>query len=283
MTSTFCWTSFFKSPTSSTSCFGDPTLAKINQVISVSMCETVLCVTKCATKPPNTKTWACMYLQEEPSTAPIDEPSRDTDAHDTYRSQCNHEFTGLDVVAYLGKGSSNHSPGPMEVFKTQADYKSISIYDPCGLPILLIPKAQITMQGIQVPWLSTSTFYHGPRLSELLDHIFAGYLFLCLIDAHGNTLLLGFYKETLDSGQSILKSSKPSFGWHTQQAVAATTTFSGTSSLYYMCHGSQCYSNLVTSPSSCVLLTLQSVLNQNLTCQSSSSYCRIPMIFDTLK
>ena len=59
-----------------------------------------------------------MYLQEEPSTPPSDEPSRDTDAHDTYRSQCNHEFTGLDVDAYLGKGSSNHSPGSMEVFKT---------------------------------------------------------------------------------------------------------------------------------------------------------------------
>ena len=81
----------------------------------------------------------------------------------------------------------------------------------------------------------------------------------------------------------FLKSSKPSFGWHTQQAVAATTTFSGTSFHYYMCHSSQHHSNFVTTPSSCVLLTLQSVLNQNLTCQSSSSYCRIPMIFDTLK
>ena len=78
MTSTFSWTSFFKSPTSSSLCFGDPTLAKINQVISVSMCETVLCATKSATKPLNTKTWDCMYLQEEPSTPPSDEPSGDT-------------------------------------------------------------------------------------------------------------------------------------------------------------------------------------------------------------
>ena len=58
-----------------------------------------------------------MYLQEEPSTPPSDEASEDTEeatdpgeftqvnAHHTYRSQCNHEFTGLDVVAYLGKGS----------------------------------------------------------------------------------------------------------------------------------------------------------------------------------
>ena len=58
MTSTFRWTTFFKSPTSSNLRFGNPTLAKINQVISVSMCETVLYGTKSATKPPNTKTWA---------------------------------------------------------------------------------------------------------------------------------------------------------------------------------------------------------------------------------
>ena len=107
----------------------------------------------------------------------------------------------------------------MEVFKLQADDKSISIYDPGGLPILLIQKAQITMQGIQVPCISMSTFYPGPKLSELLDHIFAGYLFLCLIDAHGKTPLLGFHKVTLDSGQSVLKSSKPSFGWHTHKLL----------------------------------------------------------------
>ena len=71
-----------------------------------------------------------MYLEEEPSTFPSNEPSRDTDTHHTYRSQCNHEFTSLVVVAYLGKGFSNHSPGPMEVFKTQADDKSISLHDP---------------------------------------------------------------------------------------------------------------------------------------------------------
>ena len=78
MTSSFSWTSFFKSPTSSTLNFGDPTLAKLNQVISVSMCETVLCATKCATNPPNTKTWVCIYLQEETSTPPSDKPSGDT-------------------------------------------------------------------------------------------------------------------------------------------------------------------------------------------------------------
>ena len=59
----------------------------------------------------------------------------------------NHEFTGLDVAtaacpfqsssgnfvcifheyAYRDKGSSNHSPGQMEVFKTHVDDKSIKV------------------------------------------------------------------------------------------------------------------------------------------------------------
>ena len=124
------------------------------------MCETVFHATKSATKPLSTKTRACMYLQEEPSTPPTDKPSGDTDeatnpddftqvnAHLTYRFQYNHEVTVLDdVVAYLGYRSSNHSPGPMEVLKTQDYDKSISIYNPGGLPFLLIPKAQITIQG----------------------------------------------------------------------------------------------------------------------------------------
>ena len=100
-----------------------------------------------------------MYLEEESSTPVSDEPSGDTDeatnseeftqvnAHLTYWLQCHHEFAGLHIVAYLGKGSSNHSPGPMEVFKTQADDKSISIYDPGGLLFWLIPKVEITIQG----------------------------------------------------------------------------------------------------------------------------------------
>ena len=179
------------------------------------MCETVFCATKSTTKPPNTKTWACMYLQEEPSTPPSDEPSGDSDeatnpdeftqvnAHQTYKFLI-HEFTGLDVVAYLGKGSSNHSPGQMEVFKTQADDKSISIYDSGGLPFLLIPKAQITMQGTQMPCSFTSTFYPGSKLSELLNHIFAGYLSLYLIDAHGKTSLCGSHQVPLDPGQTEL-------------------------------------------------------------------------------
>ena len=126
LTISFSWASFFKNPTSSTSCFGDPALAKLNQVISMSMCET--CHQVC-NQDTQYQDLGCMYLQEEPSTPPSGEPSGDTNettnpdeftqvnAHDTYRFQCNHEFTGIAVAAYLGKGSSNHSPGPMELFK----------------------------------------------------------------------------------------------------------------------------------------------------------------------
>ena len=44
MASSFSWTSLFKSPTSSTLCFGDPTLAKIDQV--KLLCETEFCISK---------------------------------------------------------------------------------------------------------------------------------------------------------------------------------------------------------------------------------------------
>ena len=128
-----------------------------------------------------------MYLQEEPSTPPRDEPSRDTDeatdpdeftqvnAHHNHRSQCNQEFTGLNVIAYLGKGSFTHSPGPMEVFKTQTDDKSIH--------------TQGTNHHARNTSMcsSTSALYRGPNLPALPDQIFAGYLFLCLTDAHGKT------------------------------------------------------------------------------------------------
>ena len=44
MASSFSWTSLFNSPTSSTLCFGTPTLAKLNQV--KLLCETEFCITK---------------------------------------------------------------------------------------------------------------------------------------------------------------------------------------------------------------------------------------------
>ena len=52
----------------------------------------------------------------------------------------------------------------------------------------------------QVHCSSTPTLYPGSK-PTLLDHNFAGYLFLCLIDAHGKTSFLGFHQVSLDLGQ----------------------------------------------------------------------------------
>ena len=40
---------------------------------------------------------------------------------------------------------------------------------------------------IQVPCSSIPKFFPGSKLPALLDHIFAGYLFLCLLHAQGKT------------------------------------------------------------------------------------------------
>ena len=91
MASSFSWTSFFNSPTSSTLCFGDPTLAKLDQV--KFLCETAFCITNSIplcdpvvhtqttflltskTLPHKPK----MYLQDKPSTPPSEVPSGETD------------------------------------------------------------------------------------------------------------------------------------------------------------------------------------------------------------
>ena len=116
MSSSFSWTNLFKSSTSRLLCLSHPTLETLNQVnnFHLSLCATESCDTKSilfcdpgvhpfATKPLTTKSLAhkpkqvCMYLQEEPSAPPSDEPSGDTDeatnpdeftlvnAHCTYR------------------------------------------------------------------------------------------------------------------------------------------------------------------------------------------------------
>ena len=56
----------------------------------------------------------------------------------------------------------------------------------------------------QVPCPVTSTFYPGSKLLALLDHTFAEYLFLCLINAHGKTSLFGSHQVSLDYGQTKL-------------------------------------------------------------------------------
>ena len=77
----------------------------------------------------------------------------------------------------------------------------------------------------------------------------------------------------------VLKLSKPYFGWHTQQVVAASTTSSDTRFLCYMCEKRfQLALQPTDHPPSCISLTLQSVLNQNLTCSLTPSWT-----LDTLK
>ena len=54
MASSFSWTRFFKNPTTSTLCFGEPTLARLNQV--EVLCETEFCTT--------TKLYIVWYIQQ---------------------------------------------------------------------------------------------------------------------------------------------------------------------------------------------------------------------------
>ena len=65
----------------------------------------------------------------------------------------------------------------MEVFKTQADDKSISIHDPGGLPFSLIPKVQITMQG-------KYKYNAHPHQYSTLDQSYQNYLTTSLLDTY---------------------------------------------------------------------------------------------------
>ena len=79
------------------------------------------------------------------------------------------------------------------------------------------------------------------------------------------------------------KSSKPYFSWHIQQSVPVTTI---STSLYCMHQVSHYHSNLVTTPSPSILMTLASVCNQDLTCSTPSplsSFHTIPLILGKLK
>ena len=100
----------------------------------------------------------------------------------------NHELTGLDVVtaaslldtnlgkvigifneyAFLGKGSSIHSPGQMEYFKTKVDDKSIKVNDwrhwkdiPCPSSSRMVwhtsrPLASLTAKSLKLTHMSFS-------------------------------------------------------------------------------------------------------------------------------
>ena len=68
-------------------------------------------------------------------------------------------------------------------------------------------KYNLSMLLTQVPFSFTYTFYPGSKPPPVLDHIFAGFLFLCLIAAIGKTTLLGFHQVPLDPGQIELLQS----------------------------------------------------------------------------
>ena len=109
-------------------------------------------------------------------------------------------------------------------------------------------------------------FQHGPSIDKCELHALTGHK---VPQYKGNNVT------------AVLKPSKPYFAWHIQQSATTNTTLSVTRSLYCMCQFS--HSNLVTTPPSCIFLTLQSVLSQNLICQPPSSSCRISFSLDTLK
>ena len=128
-----------------------------------------------------------------------------------------------------------------------------------------------TMLLTQVPCPITSTFYPGSNILALLDHTFAAYLFLGLIDAHGKTPLCGSHQVPLDYGQT-------KHLCYTQQLVVADTTFSVPRSSFYTHQVSDCQANLVTTPASSIELTSKSVHYLSL-----PFLCRIFLILDKLK
>ena len=153
----------------------------------------------------------------------------------------------------------------------------------------------------QVPCPITSTFYTESKLLALLDHTFAEYLFLCLIDAHGKISSCGSHQVPLDYGQTkllhifceddsydypmisdlpkhVFRSLKFYFVWYTQQLIVADTTFSVPRSSSYTHQVFDYHSNLATTPSSSIDLTSQSVPILSL-----SFLCIIFLILDKLK
>ena len=103
-----------------------------------------------------------------------------------------------------------HSTTPSEVQSEETEEAT---------PMHLTKVYKSLSHGTEVPCPITSTFYPGSKLLALLDHTFAEYLFLCLIHAHGKTLLCGSHQVPLDYGQT-------KHVWYTQQLIVADITFS---------------------------------------------------------
>ena len=65
----------------------------------------------------------------------------------------------------------------------------------------IVHKYNLSMLLTQVPCSSTSTLYLDQTYQLYLTTSLQEYLFLCLVDAHGKTPLLGFHQVPLDPGQ----------------------------------------------------------------------------------
>ena len=106
------------------------------------------------------------------------------------------------------------------MFYSPSEVQSEETEEATPIHLTKVYKWQINaMLMTQIPCPITSTFYPGSKLLALLDHTFAEYLFLCLIDAQGKTLLCGSHQVLQDYGQT-------KHVWYTQQLVVADTTFS---------------------------------------------------------
>ena len=245
MTSSFSWIFLFKSPPSSTFCFGDPTLAKLNQV--KLLCETEFYITKyILICDPVVHTGTTFLLTSK--TLPYKPKMYLQDKHSTTPSEVQSEETEEATPIHLTKVYKSLSHGTDDInWQMNA------------------------MLLTQVPCPITSTSYPGSKLLALLDHTFAKYLFLCLIDAHGKTPLCGSHQVPLDYGQT-------KHVWYTQKLIAADTTFSVPRSSSYTHQVSNCNSNLVTTPASSMDLTSKSVQYLSL-----PLLCRIFLILDKLK
>ena len=152
MAGSFSWTSLFKSPTSSTLCFGDPTLTKLNQV--KLLCETEFCITKyillCdpVVHTGTTFLLTCKTLPHKPKMY----------KHSTTSSEVQSGETEEAIPTHLTKVYKLLSHGTEDT----------SAFD----QVLYINWQMNAMLLTKVPCPITSTFDAGSKLLALLDHTF---------------------------------------------------------------------------------------------------------------
>ena len=155
MASSFSWTSLFKSPSSSTLCLGDPTLAMLNYV--KLLFETEFYITKYIPLCDSVVHTGTTFLLTS-KTLPHKPKMYLQDKHSTISSEVQSEETEEATPIHLAKVYKSLSHGTEE-----------------------ISWQMNAMLLTQLPCPITSTFYPGSKLSALLDHTFTEYLFLCLI------------------------------------------------------------------------------------------------------